>query len=129
MKAFRWFGRNLSALILAFLLAIAVWISAVTATDPNQEKVYIVPIEAIGQVPNTEIISELPERMQLTLFAPSSNLDKISRQDDAISAWIDLSGLREGTHNVPVQYQIPADIRPVRTLSATPNQVEITIES
>jgi len=128
MKAFRWLGRNISAFTLAFVLAIAVWISAVTATDPDQERVFIVPIEALGQEANTEIISELPERMQLTLFAPSSNLDKISKQDDSLSAWIDLSGLGEGIHTVLVQYQIPSDIRPIRVVSATPNQAEIIIE-
>ncbi len=130
MKAFRWLGRNISAFTLAFILAIAVWISAVTATDPNQERVFIIPIEALGQESNTVIITEteLPERMQLTLFAPSSNLDKISKQDNSLSAWIDLSGLGEGIHTVPIQYQIPSDIRPIRVMSATPNQAEITIE-
>jgi len=128
MKVFRWLGRNISAFTLAFVLAIAVWISAVTATDPNQDRVFIVPIKALGQEANTEIISELPERMQLTLFAPSSNLDKISKQDDSLSAWIDLSGLGEGIHTILVQYQIPSDIRPIRVVSATPNQAEIIIE-
>ena len=45
MKVIRWLGKNISAFILAFILAIAVWISAVTATDPNQERVFIIPIE------------------------------------------------------------------------------------
>ena len=66
--------------------------------------------------------------MQLTLYAPSSNLEKISKQDDALSAWIDLSGLGEGIHDVPIQYQIPTDIRPIRVISASPDQTEITIE-
>ena len=128
MKAIRWLGKNISAFLLAFFLAIAVWISAVTATDPNQERVFIVPIETLGQEANTEITSDLPERMQLTLYAPSSNLDKISKQDDGLSAWIDLTGLGEGIHDVPIQYQIPADIRPVRVIAATPSRAEITIE-
>ena len=87
--------------------------------------------QALGRIPgsrNRHPVSELPERMQLTLFAPSSNLDKISKQDDSLSAWIDLSGLGEGIHTVPVQYQIPSDIRPIREVSATPNQAEIIIE-
>lgn len=128
MNAIRWFGRNLSALILAFVLAIAVWISAVTASDPNLERVFTIPIESLGQEPNTEIINELPEYLQITIFAPSSNLDKISKQDDTLSAWVDLTGLGEGIHNVPIQYQIPTDIRPIRTIGVTPNQAEIIIE-
>jgi YbbR domain-containing protein len=128
MKAIRWLGKNISAFLLAFFLAIAVWISAVTATDPNQERVFIVPIETLGQEANTEITSDIPERMQLTLYAPSSNLDKISKQNDGLSAWIDLTGLGEGIHDVSIQYQIPADIRPVREIAATPSRAEISIE-
>ena len=128
MSAIRWLGRNLSAFILAFVLAIAVWISAVTASDPNQERVFTVPIEALGQEPNTEIINELPEWMQITIFAPRSNLDKISKQDDALNAWVDLTGLVEGTYEIPIQYQITSDILPIRTIGVTPNQTEVIIE-
>ncbi len=129
MRALRWLGRNLSAFILAFTLAVVVWISAVTSADPNTERVFIVPIQVIGQEANTEIVNDIPERMQLTLYAPRSNLDQIGNDDHPLSAWIDLSGLVEGTHNVPVQYQIPQDIRPIREISASPSQVEITIEA
>jgi YbbR domain-containing protein len=130
MSAIRWLGRNLSIFFLAFILAVAVWISAVTASDPNQERRFIVPIDILGQEANTEIISEIPERMELILYAPSSNLDKIEEnQNDPISAWIDLSGLGEGGYSVPIHYQITPDIRPIREVSASPRQVEITIEA
>ncbi len=128
MRALRWLGRNLSAFILAFILAVIVWISAVTAADPNLERVFIVPIEVLGQEANTEIISEIPERMQLTLYAPRSNLEQIGNDEHPLSAWVDLTGLNEGIHIVPVQYQIPEDIRPIREVSATPSQIEISIE-
>jgi len=129
MKAVRWLGRNLSAFILAFILAIAVWISAVTAADPNQERTFIVPIEVLGQEANTEIIGNLPDRMQLILYAPRSNLDRLSKDNSAMSAWIDLSGLEEGNHTIPVQYQYPTNIRPVRYVSQNPTEVKIQIES
>jgi YbbR domain-containing protein len=129
MRAIRWLGRNLSAFILAFILAIAVWISAVTAADPNQERTYNVLIEMLGQEANTEIIGTLPERMQLTLYAPRSNLDLLSKDNNTLQAWIDLTGLQEGTYLVPVQYKIPANIRPVRFGSQTPKEIEIKIEA
>ena len=121
-------GKNISAFLLSFILAIAVWISAVTATDPNQERIFIIPVETLGQEANTEITSELPESLEITLYAPNSNLEKISKQEEGLSAWIDLTGLGEGLHDVPIQYQIPADVRPVRVISATPGQAEIAIE-
>ena len=128
MRAIRWLGKNLSAFLLAFLLGIAVWISAVTATDPNLERTFDIEIVTIGQEENTEIISEIPENMELILYAPSSNLDKISRLEDDLQASIDLTGLGEGVHDLPIQYQLPDDIRPIREISATPNRVEIIIE-
>jgi YbbR domain-containing protein len=128
MKAIRWLGRNLSAFILAFILAIAVWISAVTASDPNQERTYIVPIDVLGQEANTEIIGTIPDRMQLTLYAPRSNLDRLSKDNSAMSAWVDLSGLEEGVHTIPIQYQIPTGIRPIRYISRNPTEIEIQIE-
>jgi YbbR domain-containing protein len=128
MKAIRWLGKNLSAFLLAFFLGIAVWISAVTATDPNQEQVFDIKIETVGQEENTEIISDIPETMELTLYAPSSNLDKISRLENDLRASIDLTGLGEGVYDLPVQYQLPPEIRPVREVSANPSRVEVTIE-
>lgn len=128
MRAIRWLGKNLSAFLLAFLLGIAVWISAVTATDPNLERTFDIEIETVGQEENTEIISEIPASMELILYAPSSNLDKISRLEDDLQASIDLTGLGEGIHVLPVQYQLPDDIRPIREISATPNQVEVIME-
>ncbi len=37
--------KYLPSFILAFALAVAVWISAVTAADPNEERIYPHPIE------------------------------------------------------------------------------------
>jgi len=128
MKAIRWLGKNLSAFLLAFFLGIAVWISAVTATDPNQEQVFNIKVETVGQEENTEIISEIPETMQLTLYAPSSNLDKISKIKDDLRASIDLTSLGGGVYDLPIQYQLPPEIRPIREVSASPSEVEVIIE-
>ena len=38
MSPFRWLFRNIGTLILALVLAIVVWISAVTAANPNVER-------------------------------------------------------------------------------------------
>jgi YbbR domain-containing protein len=129
MKTLRWLGRNLSAFVLAFVLAITVWISAVTASDPNQDRSFLIPIDILGQEKNTEIINDIPERFQIDIYAPSSNLDELEKQSSSMSAWVDISGLGEGTHTVPVQYQIPSDIRPIRVTGKDPEQVEISLEA
>ena len=57
----RWLAINIRTLLLAFVLAVAVWISAVTAADPDEVRAPLaVPLEIIGQDPSLVITSELP---------------------------------------------------------------------
>ena len=37
MRLMRWLGRNLTSFILSLLLAMVIWISAVTSANPNIE--------------------------------------------------------------------------------------------
>ncbi len=129
MGCLRWIGRYLGTFLLSLLLAIVVWAAAVTETDPNQERAFYVPLEVAGQEANTEIISDIPERVQLSLYAPRSNLDHIAKNNSDLRAWVDLSGLVDGTYSVPVHYQMPDGIRPVRVLSQSPEKIEVQIEA
>ena len=128
MAVLRWIGRNLSTLVLAFILAVIVWGSAVTSADPDESRVFSIPIEVIGRETSMEILSTLPEQMLLTLFAPRSILDQIENNGVQLRAWIDLTGLEPGTHTIPINYQMPDDIRPVRVESAAPQKTDIILE-
>ncbi len=129
MLVIRWFTRNLSSLILAFILAVIVWVSAVTATDPSQERSFQVPIEPIGQDTNVIRINEIPDTLDLTLYAPNSLLDEVEQSNGNLRAWVDLTGLGEGSHTVPVEYQVPENIQPVRVVDASPRTVSISLEA
>ena len=125
----RWVGKNLSTLLLAFILALVVWVSAVTAVDPNQERTYQVQIEIKGQDAGIDVIGELPDQMLITLYAPRSILDQLTREGGSLRAWIDLSGLEPaGAIIVPVQYQMPPDVSPVRLVDVNPESVELVLE-
>ena len=66
----RWIGRNLGTLILAFVLAVVVWVSAVVAADPNQEGVYpsAVDLEIIAQDPALLLTNRVhPSRNNLAI--------------------------------------------------------------
>ena len=67
MTPLRWLGRNLSTLLLAFVLAVAVWVSAVVAADPNQEAAYsrLVPIDVRG----TQVRSSISVGIACRTFA------------------------------------------------------------
>ncbi len=123
-----WMGRNVGALLLAFILAVIVWVSAVTSADPNQQQIYLIPVEIIGLASNHEITSPIPERLSLTLFAPRSILDQITKETGSLQAWFDLTALPPGSHTVPLQYQIAAEYRPVRVTEIDPPTIDVTLE-
>jgi len=124
----RWLGRNLSALFLAFILALVVWISAVLSTDPNQERVYPRAIELaiVGQDAAYLQIETIPTQVHLTLNAPSSIWDQLESNPNAIRAWIDLSGLSKGEHILEVKTQISQ--RLVQIIKVEPAEVKIVLE-
>lgn len=124
----RWLGRNLGSLLLAFLLAVIVWASAVVSTDPNEERAYPNPLEleVIGLDPGYVITEEFDDQVDLTLNAPRSIWDKMIEDQNHIRTWIDLAGLREGEHTVEVRAQV--DLTPVQIVEIDPPIVQVVLE-
>jgi YbbR domain-containing protein len=134
MDVLRWIGKNFSSLLLAFALALVVWVSAVTASDPNQEQVFTRPInlEVRNQDPNLIIMNSdsLPATMRVWLNAPRSRWNAMtSATDQPIEAWIDLADLEAGEHSVPVQVRVNPIYSPVRIVQRTPSEVHVILES
>jgi len=126
---FRWLATNLRTFLLAFALAMAVWMTAVTAANPDETQVYPnpIPIEFIGQDPGLILIDAMvPQQVELTLRAPHSVWQGILSGETSVRAVVDLTGLGSGTHTVNVQMQI--DTRPVRILSVTPQSFDLSLE-
>jgi YbbR domain-containing protein len=124
----RWLGTNLRTFLLAFALALAVWVSAVTSADPDETRPFpaAVPIEFIGQDPGLVVTGGVPDSVELTLRAPQSVWEELTSQTDAVRVVADLTGLAAGTHTVEVQVQV--GIRPVRVISVTPGTFDLTLE-
>ena len=125
---FNWFFRNLRTLIIALLLALAVWVSAVTAADPDEVHAYPKPVklEIIGQDPALIIVGALPETVTLTLRAPLSAWNELNAKDGQVRAILNLSGLVAGKHQVSIQPQVM--VRPVRVVSVSPDSLDLTLE-
>jgi YbbR domain-containing protein len=124
----RWLISNLGSLILAFLLALVVWVSAVTANDPNVERVRTVQLEIVGKDPNILLVGSVPSQVRVTFRAPRSIADIMATTDNAIRASVDLSGLAPGTQDVNVQVRVNENFRPVRLMQYTPEVVTLTLE-
>mgnify|MGYP001029078232 FL=1 len=124
----RWLARNFGTLLTAFVLAVIAWVSAVVASDPNEESVLArpVPLEIIGQDPGLQIMSELVSEVSLTLNAPSSVWTELNSDPQTIRAWIDLSNLGAGDHVVPIQIQVGP--RLVRLVRQDPETLAIHLE-
>ena len=123
-----WFFRNIRTLLLAFILALAVWVSAVTAADPDEVRTYPRPVtlEIIGQDPGLVIIGSVPDKVSITLRAPHSTWNELTANDNQVRAILDLSGLGAGDHVVEIQPQV--NVRPVRVISTSPQSLQLSLE-
>jgi YbbR domain-containing protein len=113
----------------ALILAITVWIIAVTTSDPAENRSYPrnVPIEIVWQDTNLVMTSDLPSNVSIVLNTPQSVWDKMISTQSTVRAVLDLSGLQPGTHIVDLQIQV--NIRPVKVVSYSPRTVSVTLES
>jgi len=122
-----WLTDHLGALLLAFVLALVVWISAVITADPNEQHTSrLVDIQIIGQDPNLLLVGTIPQQARLILEAPSSIWDRLNSDPTLIKTWIDLSGLGPGEHEVEVKSSVNAS--PVRYIQIDPEQIQLTLE-
>lgn len=129
MKILRWLAKNIGTLLTAFILAVIVWVSAVIASDPNENLPLERPvqIEIIGQDPNLQIMSDRSHNITLVLRAPASVWTTLNSDSQSVRAWVDLSNLGPGVHQVPVQVQITPHL--VRLVSQDPEQLTITLDT
>jgi YbbR domain-containing protein len=125
--ALRWFGENFRTLLLAFILAIAVWVSAVVATDPNeQHTLRPVSLEIIGGAPDMILVEPITDQVRLTIRAPRSIWNQLNSNPSLARAWVDLTGLKPGEHTLDVKVRI--DIRPTQLVQVEPASIHIRLE-
>ena len=128
LSKLRSIGKLIPLFIISLIVAITVWILAVTSSDPSETKIYPnpVPIEIIGQSTNLVVTSALPDTVTITLRAPASIWQTLSAGKASVRAFIDLSSVGEGEVTAPVHVQV--GIRPVEVISFMPNDVDLVLE-
>jgi len=124
----RWFVRNIRTFLLALVLAVAVWISAVTSADPDEVRIYpsTIPLEVIGKDSSLIITSDTPDTVEVSLRAPSSIWEQLTAQERAVQATLDLTGLSAGEHTVDIQIRLL--VRPVQIVLTNPASVTVILE-
>jgi YbbR domain-containing protein len=125
----RLFAKNIRTFLLALVLGVSVWVSAVSAADPNEVRPYPnpVPIERVGQDPSLVLTNEIPSTMELSLRAPRSVWETLTARDDAVHATLDLTGLSAGEHQVDIQVTVA--MRPYQIVLKNPSTVTVVLES
>jgi YbbR domain-containing protein len=126
MRMLRWLWGNLSSLLLAFVLALTVWVAAVSAEDPVQERTMAgaVPIELRNVPSNLMIVQEPARTSRITLRAPQSVWDNLSAAD--VQIWADLSGAQPGQLRLDLQSKV--DVRPVEVTDLDPSTISLRLE-
>lgn len=125
----RFLLKNLRTLGLAFILALIVWIAAVSTADPNEERLYPkpIPIQILGLSSDLVITQQSADSLQATLRAPRSVWQEIlDSKQPPIRAHVDASTLQDGTYTLPVQIEI--NTHPLRLIEAAPDTVTIQVE-
>jgi YbbR domain-containing protein len=124
----RWLATNLRTFLLAFALALIVWVTAVTAANPDETQPFPNPIqiEFIGQDPSLVMTGSVTKQVQVTLRAPQSIWQTLLSGEVPIHAIVDLAGLKVGSRSVEVQIQIAA--QPIRIIAITPQKLTLNLE-
>ena len=120
---------NIRTFLLALILGVSVWVSAVSADDPDEEHTYPnpIPLEVIGQDPSLVLISEIPSTVELSLRAPKSVWELLTAREDSVKATLDLTNLSTGPHTVKVQVAVA--LRPYQIVLLNPSSVTVDLES
>lgn len=125
----RLFAKNIRTFLLALVLGVSVWVSAVSDADPNEVRPYPnpIPIKVVGQDPGLVLIHEIPQTMEISLRAPRSVWETLTAREDAIDATLDLAGLSAGEHQVKIQVAIA--MRPYQIVLQNPETVTVVLDS
>ncbi len=119
-------GGNIFSLLLAVVLAVAVWMNAVSTEDPDETRSLSVPlsIEVTGLKAGLVAQGYQSVSVQVDIRAPHSVWDQLVPKN--VHARLDLTGKSEGEYSVPVRIQ--TDIAPVFVESVEPAKVDILID-
>ena len=125
----RLFAKNLRTFLLALVLGVSVWVSAVSAADPNEVRTFPrpIPIEVVGQDPSLVLTSEIPSSTQVSLRAPRSVWEALTSREDAVQAVLDLSGLSAGEHTQEIQVNVA--MPPYQLMVVNPSAVPVVLET
>lgn len=116
-------GRNLTAKILAVILAIILWLYVMNEQNPPVEATFTVPLE-VRNVMSGLVVEDAPDTVRVKVRGPRSIIAGVMTKD--LKSYIDLRGLGEGQHNVRVAAAIPSSLNLVEV---SPDKVTVRLDT
>lgn len=118
---------NLSSIVLALLLAVAVWIAATLQADPFAVREFAaIPVTPVNQPEETVLFEGDTVRVNVEARAPQSVLADLAATD--FTATMDLSATQPGiAASIPIS--VTCNSEAVRIQSYTPQQETVRIEA
>lgn len=109
---------NLSSIVMAFILATMVWMSATIQENPFVEAFLPeeISVEVINRGEGLVIVGGVDQRVRVKVRTPQSVWADL--RAGSFRAYVDLSGLDVGSHQVSVQVEPPGDL--VRIVETSP---------
>jgi YbbR domain-containing protein len=121
---------NLGSMLLSLLLAVMVWLVAITQGNPLREGRFPpggLPIEVVGLPPGEVLFDPVSDRVSVMIRAPQNSWDALTSSNFRV--FIDLSGLSPGIHDVPVQVRCPeCSQRRVSVLGTSPDKISVRLD-
>lgn len=124
MRLFRSIISNLATFLLALLLAIFIWATAIRSNDPVEVRTLEIDVERIGEPANAQVVGQIPDSILLTIQGPTSALDEVRPGD--YQGIVDLSDLPFGDSTVEIQVQ--GGHERVEQISKFPATADIRLE-
>jgi YbbR domain-containing protein len=126
MNALRQLWNNLSSVILALLLAVAVWVAATLQADPFDVREFSgIVVTPVNQPENTVLFEGDGARVNIQVRAPQSVLSDLSNTD--FSATMDLGTVELGV-STPVSISVTSSSQAVRIQQQAPMQQVVRLE-
>jgi YbbR domain-containing protein len=115
--------KNLTAKIVAFIMAVILWVYVMNEQNPPIEVNMEVPLE-VRSISSTLVPADIPEVVKIRVRGPRASIVGLSKQD--VKAYIDLKGLAEGVNTAKIHTAIPTNVEVVEVI---PDKVTFRLDS
>lgn len=115
--------KNLTAKIIALIMAIILWVYVMNEQNPLVETSMEIPLE-VRNLSSSVMAADIPEVVRVKVRGPRAIIVGLAPKD--IKAYIDLKGLGDGRNNTTVSTNIPAN---VELVEVSPGDINFRLDT